>query len=554
MKKESLNFIEREVAEAAERGQQIITRYPPEPNGYMHIGHAKAFWLDYILAKKYGGYTNLRFDDTNPAKEDMEYVDAMQRDMKWLGLEWRQVLFASDYYEQLYSMACDLIKKDLAYVDNQSADEITKNRGSLSTPGANSPYRNRTTKENLELFTKMRDGAFPDGHCVLRAKIDMASGNINMRDPVMYRIDGTEHYRLGKRWVIYPLYDFAHPLSDAMEGISHSICSLEYEDHRPLYDWFIEHAFDKKYLSGTLAPEVIKNYKKPLQLEFSRLNIEQTVMSKRFLKKLVDEGVVDGWDDPRMPTISGMRRRGYPAKAIMDFVASTGVSKTPMSVPLLALEFYVRNHLEPIAPRVSVVCNPIKIVITNYEKGQVEKLNIANHPNNPEMGAHEMYFGREIYIDGGDFMEISPPKYKRLTVGGIVRLRGAYIIKCEKVVYNKDMSISHLECTYYENSKSGEDKSGIKPAGTIHFVEATTATQITVHEYLPLLISGTQLVQENINYNSKIVSGALAEPYIKTVSRKSAFQAVRNGFYVLDKSAGHDKLVLCKTVGLREGN
>ncbi|MCL2570130.1 MAG: glutamine--tRNA ligase [Firmicutes bacterium] len=538
MEKESLNFIERDIIESVARGQAIITRYPPEPNGYMHIGHAKAFGLDYWMAKKYGGYTNLRFDDTNPEKEDMEYVDAMMLDMKWLGLTWKNLLFASDYYEDLYKMAQTLIKKGLAYVDFQTADEISKNRGTLTSPGIDSPFRNTGIQENMELFQKMRDGEFADGHCVLRAKIDMAHGNMNMRDPVMYRIMREKHYRTGDTWCIYPLYDFAHPLSDAFENISHSICSLEYDDHRIIYDWYITNCLEMK--------------NPPRQFEFSRLNIEQTIMSKRYLKKLVDSRVVDGWDDPRMPTISGMRRRGYPAQSIMDFVMSTGVSRTPMTVSLGALEYYVRTHLDKAATRVSVVFNQVKVIITNYDKG-VEKLEIANNPHDESAGKHEIHFGRELYIDGDDFALVPPPKYKRLIAGGTVRLRGAYIIKCDRVVQDKKGGISHLECTYYPESKSGSDTSGIKPDGTIHFVESSQAVEITVNEFFPLLREGTSLEDENINKDSMVVHKALAEGYIKNVKLGQPLQFVRKGFYMMDKNSNKDEMIFNMTVGLKEG-
>lgn len=543
---ENTNWIERDIIESRARGISIITRFPPEPNGYMHIGHAKAVALDFFLAKKYGGYMNLRFDDTNPEKEDMHYVDAMINDLKWLGIEWKNLYFASDYYEALYEMARGLIKRGLAYVDFSTADELGKNRGTLTSPGTESKWRNTGVDENLELFAQMRAGRFDDGHCVLRAKIDMAHGNMNMRDPVMYRILREPHYRTGTKWVIYPLYDFAHPLSDAIEGITHSMCSLEYDDHRIIYDWYIENAFDKKFLLKDADKKT-----RSRQFEFSRLNIEQTIMSKRHLKRMVDEKVVDGWDDPRMPTISGMRRRGYPAAAIMDFVAGTGVSRTPMTVPLSALEYYVRTHLDKTAARVAVVFDPIRVMIKNYDKAANEVLHIANNPHDESAGTHEIHFGKELYIDGQDF-SLAPPKgYKRLMVGGTVRLRGAYIIKCERVVTKGDGGIDYLECTYFENSKSGDDKSGIKPDGTIHFVAAADATEVTVNEYLPLLKQGLALDEANINRDSKIVRKGMAEPFIKQC--KDAVQFVRKGFYILDRTGNGNNLVFNKTVGLKEG-
>jgi len=527
--KEPISFIEQDIIESKARGQKILTRFPPEPNGYMHIGHAKAFGLSYFLAKKHGGKTNLRFDDTNPAKEDMEYVDSISSDIKWLGMDWDKLLFASDYYEQLFGMAVDIIKKGLAYVDNQTAEQIGATRGTFERAGTNSPFRDRSVEENMKLFADMRAGKFPDGHCVLRAKIDMASPNMNLRDPVMYRIMRMTHYRTGDAWCIYPMYDFAHPLSDAIENISHSICSLEFQDHYPLYCWFVQNC------GFTKNP--------PREFEFSRLNIERTVMSKRWLKKFVDEKFVSGWDDPRMPTISGMRRRGYPPKAIMDFVLSTGVSKSEMTVPISALEFYVRQELDPVVTRTSVVFNPIKVVITNWQGG-VEELEIANSPHDESAGKHKIHFGKEIYIDGEDFSANPPPKYKRLTVGGMVRLRGAYIIKCVK------RHADHLECEYIPDSRSGSDTSGVKPSGVIHFVEATTAVPATVNEHFPLLKVGTELSDENINPDTLVTHKVLCENFLKTAKAGDKFQFVRKGFFCVDIS---DNLVFNKTVGLKEG-
>ena len=542
MTKEPISFIEQDIIESKARGQKILTRFPPEPNGYMHIGHAKAFGLDYFLAHRHGGETNMRFDDTNPAKESMEFVDAMLRDIKWLGMDWARVLFASDYYEQLYDMANVLIRKGLAYVDDQSAEQISATRGSFDKPGTESPHRNRPTEESLKLFKEMRDGKHADGALTLRAKIDMASPNMNMRDPVMYRIARVPHYRTGDAWCIYPMYDFAHPLSDAIEHISHSICSFEFEDHRPLYDWFVKHGWtENEEESGAKGHKL-----PPRQFEFSRLNIERTVMSKRWLKRFVDENLVDGWDDPRMPTISGMRRKGYPPKAIMDFVMSTGVGKTPMTVPYSAVEFYIRSELDPVVTRASVVFNPIKVVITNW-KGDVEELEIANNPHDEGAGKHKIHFGKEIYIDGEDFSDNPPPKYKRLTVGGTVRLRGAYIIKCIKK--HKD----YLECEYIENSRSGADTSGVKPAGVIHFVEATNAVKATVHELFPLLKEGIELTDENLNPTTKVTHNVLCESFLKDVKPGDKFQFVRKGFYCCDIESTNDNLIFNKTIGLKEG-
>jgi len=490
--------------------------------------------------------------------------------------------FASDYYEKLYEMAQGLIKKDLAYVDFQTAEQISKTRGNFQTPGIESPFRNTNPADNLKHFADMRAGKYPDGHCTLRAKIDMSHGHMCMRDPVIYCIKHTPHYRTGNTWCIYPLYDYAHPLGDAIEGISHSNCSLEFDNNRALYDWCIEHAWqDCKFAKETAKfvwanhPETASTKSKapltlavPRQFEFSRLNIEQLVMSKRYLKRFVDEGTTDGWDDPRMPTISGMRRRGYPASAILDFVESAGLSRTPMTVPLSALEFYIRSHLDPIATRISVVQNPIKVLIKNYPNAKNEILHIENNPHRPEDGKHEITFGKEIYIDGDDFSVAPPPKWKRFMPGGTIRLKGAYIIKCEKVVTNADGSIAHLECVYYPNSRSGSDTSGIKPNGVINYV--CDGIAIEINEYAPLLHAGLELTEENINKDSKRVFVALAEPYARIACRgepcepvtssPKPLQFMRKGFYTLDtksldkKTNTSNTLVFIKTVGLKEGS
>ena len=550
-------WIEQDIIESKKRGQKIITRFPPEPNGFMHIGHAKAFGIDYFFAKRHGGYTNMRFDDTNPEKEDQKYVDAMLHDTKWLGMDWEQITYASDGYEVLYQLACLMIKKGVAYVDDQTAKEISDTRGTFTSVGKASPFRNRTPDENLKLFEQMRAGEFPDGARVLRAKIDMQSPNMNMRDPVMYRIMRTSHYRTGDKWCIYPLYDYAHPLGDVMENVSHSICSHEYIDHNVLYQWYIRNAvLDKNGKVDPVAESAIKTLfpnwdaKAPLprQFEFGRMSIEQFVMSKRWLKRFVDDGKVDGWDDPRMPTVSGMRRRGYPATAIMDFVESTGVSRTPATVPLSALEYYVRTHLDPVVARASVVFDPIRVVITNYPNAKPEMLEIANNPHDESAGKHTLYFGRELWLDGEDFSENPPPKYKRLTVGGHVRLRGAYIIKCDKVVKDKIGKITHLECSYLPNSKSGNDQSGVKPSGVIHFVEATTAVAATVHEFFPLLKQGIDLAEENLTEVTKVTHNVMAEAWLANAKPGTQFQFVRKGFFIHD-----GKNVYNKTVSLKEG-
>jgi glutaminyl-tRNA synthetase len=523
-----MDFIEEAVSKAAEAGQKIIVRYPPEPNGYMHIGHAKAFGISYGVKCRYNGAANLRFDDTNPSKENMHYVENIKKDISWLGIEYDNVFFASDYYGKLYDFAVHLIKKGLAYVDDSTADEISKMRGELGRPGTDSPYRGRSAEESLTLFGQMRAGEFPDGARVLRAKIDMGNPNMNMRDPVMYRINREEHYRTGNQWVIYPMYDFAHSLSDYIEHISHSLCSLEFEDHRPLYDWFIENC------RGAIPelPEI-----PPHQYEFSRLNIERFVMSKRWLKKFVDEGMVNGWDDPRMPTISGLRRRGYPAAAIREFTQSTGVTKNVMSVPISALEFYVRQHLDPIAVRVAAVENPIKVVITNYPEDKTEKFTVPNNPHDESAGTHETEFSREIYIDGDDYSDNPPPKYKRLTVGGTVQLRGAYKIKCIK--RHKD----YLECEITEE----------KPKGVIQFVDGKTSVQAEIHEFAPLLKEGCDITEENINRDSLHIKKCFIEKWLAdTAGAGVKYQFIRKGYYVLDGDAA-EKLVFNKTVGLKEG-
>ncbi|MCL2850747.1 MAG: glutamine--tRNA ligase [Firmicutes bacterium] len=551
--KESLNWIERDIIESKAKGQTIITRFPPEPNGYMHIGHAKASFWNFTFAQKYGdGHFNLRFDDTNPEKEDMHYVETMIADLKWLGIKWKNLCFASDYYQLMYDLACGLINRGLAYVDFQTADQITATRGNFQISGVQSPYRNTTAEDNLKIFADMKAGKYKDGVCVLRAKIDMAHGNMCMRDPIIYCIKHTPHYRTQNKWCIYPLYDYAHPLEDAIEFVSHSNCSLEFDNNRPLYDWYIDNIWDDLE-SRRKTPK--GSQFKPRQSEFSRLNIEQFVMSKRYLKRFVDEQTVDGWDDPRMPTISGMRRRGYTPEAILAFVESTGLSRTPMTVPMSALEFYIRTHLDPIATRVSVVQNPILVKITNYTNKSNEYLQIANNPHDETFGKHEITFGKEIYIDADDFNLNPPPKYKRLFLGGTIRLKGAYIIKCDNVVTAPDGSISYLECTYFENSKSGFDTSGIKPNGVINYVH--DGVEIQINEYQPLLHSGTDLAEENLNRDSKKTFTALAEKYLIDLHKDllpKSLQFVRKGFYTLDKKLStSDNLIFTRTVGLKEG-
>ena len=432
-------FIDEDLAEGVY--DKVATRFPPEPNGYLHVGHAKSICLNFGTARKYAGTCNLRYDDTNPVKEDMEYVNAIEKDIKWLGFEWNDKLWASDYFDTMYDAAVELINKGLAYVDDLTAEEIKEHRGTLTQPGKESPYRNRTVEENLKLFTEMSEGKYADGDKVLRAKIDMASPNMNMRDPVIYRIVHAPHHNTGDKWCIYPMYDFAHPIEDAIEGITHSICTMEFEDHRPLYDWVLR--------------EVGFWPNPPRQIEFARLNLTNTVMSKRYLKALVDDAVVDGWDDPRMPTIAGLRRRGYTPEAIRDFCDRVGVAKANSMVDMGLLEHCVREDLQSRVESRNVVEDPIKVIITNYPEDQTEMVTVENNKNVPEMGERQIPFSRELYVDGADFMEVPAKKYFRLFPGNEVRFKGAYFIKCEEVVKNDDGSIKELLCTYDPETKSG---------------------------------------------------------------------------------------------------
>jgi len=472
---ENSNFIKTIIAEdlKAGRAKDIVTRFPPEPNGYLHIGHARSIVLNFGVADEFGGRTNLRFDDTNPVKEDVEYVEAIKEDVKWLGYEWDGLFFASDYFEEMYERAVLLIKKGLAFVDDSSADEIRAMRGTLTEPGRESPYRNRTVEENLDLFARMRAGEFGNGEKVLRAKIDMASPNINLRDPVIYRIAHAHHHNTGDQWCIYPMYAYAHPLEDAIEGVTHSLCTLEFEDQRPFYDWVIRECE---------MPHISRQY------EFGRLNLTNAVMSKRKLKLLVDEKVVDGWDDPRMPTISGFRRRGFTPKSIRDFILATGISRSSGAVDARMLDHYIREDLKLTAPRTMAVLDPLKVVITNYPEGEVELLEAENNPENPEMGVRHIPFSREIYIERDDFMENPPPKYHRLFPGNEVRLKHAYFIKCEEVVKDEAGNVVELRCTYDPETKSGSGFTGRKVKGTIHWVEATRAVPAEFRLYEPLIL------------------------------------------------------------------
>ena len=522
---------------AANPGMKIHTRFPPEPNGYLHIGHAKSITLNFTTAMKYGGKCNLRYDDTNPVKEDVEYVDSIEEDVKWLGFQWDKRLWASDYFEQMYEAAVELIKKGKAYVDDLTPEQIKEYRGTLKEPGKESPCRNQSVEENLQLFEDMRAGKFADGERVLRAKIDMASPNINMRDPIIYRIAHITHHNTGDKWCIYPMYDFAHPIEDAIEGITHSICTLEFEDHRPLYDWVL------KEVGWWETP--------PQQIEFARLDITNTVMSKRYLKALVDDGVVEGWDDPRMPTIAGLRRRGYTPEAIRDFCERIGVAKANSQVEISLLEHCVREDLQDKVESRNVVEKPIKVVITNYPEDKTEMITIENHNKIPEMGTRQVPFSRELYIDGDDFMEVPAKKYFRMFPGNEVRFKGAYFIRCNEVVKNEDGSIKELLCTYDPESRGGESPDGRKVKGTIHWVDAKTAEKIRIRNYDYLMIPDEE-GKNQFNPESVEETWGYAEPSIAEVQPGERFQFFRHGYYIADsKLTTDDEKVFNRIVGLK---
>lgn len=540
----SLNFLEEIIEEDLKSGkyQSILTRFPPEPNGYLHIGHSKSICLNFGLGIKYGGKTNLRFDDTNPVTEDTEYVESIKDDIRWLGFEWANEFYASDYFEQLYAFAVTLIKKGLAYVDDSSSEEIAKQKGSPTVPGVRNQFAERSIEENLQLFADMRAGKYKDGEKVLRAKIDMSSPNMHLRDPLLYRIKHAHHHRTGDAWCIYPMYDFAHGQSDSIEKITHSICTLEFIPHRPLYDWCIEklEIFPSK------------------QYEFARLNLNYTVMSKRKLLQLVNENHVTGWDDPRMPTISGLRRRGYTPESIRDFAERVGVAKRENLIEFSLLEFCVREHLNKISLRRMVVFNPIKIVITNYPEGQTEQLASENNPEDINSGVRNLPFSKEILIEADDFMENPPKKFFRLAPGGKVRLKSAYIIQCNEVVKNEDGSIKELHCTYIPESKSGSDTSGLKVQGTLHWVNAADAIEVEVREYDRLFRVENPASEEGdfkdyINPDSLTVVTGYAEPSIKDAIATDRFQFLRKGYYCLDKDTTADNLIFNRTVTLKDG-
>ena len=536
----STNFIHAIIDKDLENqkyGDKVLTRFPPEPNGYLHIGHAKSICLNFTTAMKYGGACNLRYDDTNPVKEDMEYVDSIEADVRWLGFEWKDRLWASDYFDEMYECAVTLIRKGLAFVCDLNADQIREYRGSLTEPGKESPYRNRSVEENMQLFEEMRAGKYADGEKVLRAKIDMASPNINMRDPVIYRIAHASHHNTGDKWCIYPMYDFAHPIEDAIEGITHSICTLEFEDHRPLYDWVLQ--------------AVGKWPTPPQQIEFARLNLTNTVMSKRYLKRLVDDQVVDGWDDPRMPTIAGIRRRGYTAEAVRDFCERIGVAKANSTVDIALLESCVRDDLKTKVQNRNVVENPILVTITNYPEGQTEEMEIENNREVPEMGNRMVPFSRQLYVDGEDFMEVPAKKYFRLFPGNEVRFKGAYFLTCNEVIKDADGNVTELLCTYDPETKSGTEGANRKVKGTIHWVDAATAVKIRIRNYDYLMVEDEN-GELQINPDSLVETEGYAEPLLAEAAPGERFQFFRKGYYMADPELNtEDEKVFNKIVGLK---
>ena len=538
------NFIKTIMEKDLEEGRvkQIVTRFPPEPNAYLHIGHARAIINDFELAKAFGGYTNLRFDDTNPVNEGAEYVQAIINDIRWLGYEPKNIFFGSDYFEEQYNRAILLIKKGLAYVDDLSADEITEYRGTLTEPGRESPCRNRSIEENLRLFQEMRDGKYGNGEKTLRAKIDMAHPNINMRDPVMYRILHVPHHRQGDKWCIYPMYDFAHPLQDAIEGVTHSMCSLEFDNHRILYDWFVEKCE---------MPNV------PHQYEFGRLNITNTIMSKRYLRQLVDQGYVDGYDDPRMPTLVALKRKGFTPGSIRSFILYTGLSRINSVTNAEELDNFLRDEQKLIATRPMAVLKPLKVVIDNYPEGQIEYLDAPNNMENEALGSRKIAFGKYLYIEQDDFIEEKPNrKWKRLSLGDEVRLMHAYFIKCNSVTKDENGNIVELHCTYDPETKSGSGFEGRKPNGTIHYVEASTALKATFNLYEPLVFDETEETKgtsflERINPNSLIKLEGFVEASLLNTKPSDHFQFIRNGYYCTDKESTKEHLIFNRTCPLK---
>ncbi len=545
VKEKSLNFLEEIIEESIANGlSHVQTRFPPEPNGYLHIGHAKSICINFGLAKKYGGKCNLRFDDTNPVKEDTEYVDSIKRDIKWLGFDWAIERYASDYFDQLYDWAIVLIKKGLAYVDDQTQEEIRQNRGTVSEPGKPSPWRDRSVEENLDLFERMRAGEFADGEKVLRAKIDMAHPNMLFRDPIMYRILHTDHHRTGNKWCIYPMYDYAHGQSDSIEQISHSICTLEFDVHRPLYDWFIE------------ALEIYPSH----QYEFARLNLTYTMMSKRNLLKLVQEGAVSGWDDPRMPTICALRRKGYTPASVRAFAEMVGVAKRDNVIDLGKMEYCVREDLNKVAERRMAVLNPLKVVITNWEEGKVEMRKAVNNPENEEAGMRDVPFSKVIYIERDDFMENPPKKYFRLSPGNEVRLRYSYLIKCDEVIKDEEGNVVELRCSYDPMSGEGSSSDGRRVKGVIHWVSAEHAVEAEVRLYNPLFKTedpydtseGQTSWQDNLNPESLVVTKGYLEPALKDAPIGTTYQFERVGYFCPDTDSAAEHLVFNRTVTLKD--
>ena len=530
---------------ASGRHTHIATRFPPEPNGYLHIGHAKSICLNFGVAAERGGTCNLRFDDTNPTKEDVEYVDAIKEDVAWLGFRWDELFYASDYFERLYEFAVTLIRRGLAYVDSLSADDIRQYRGTLTEPGRNSPFRDRSVEENLDLFARMRAGEFPDGAHVLRAKIDMTSPNLNMRDPALYRIRHASHHRTGDAWCIYPMYDYAHPLSDALEGITHSLCTLEFEDHRPLYDWLVDHLFEGE---------------RPQQIEFARLNLNYTVMSKRKLLQLVQQGHVAGWDDPRMPTISGLRRRGYTPESIRDFCARIGIAKKENVIDVAQLEHAVREDLNKHAPRVMVVLRPLKVVITNYPESQVEEVDVINNPEDPGAGTRNVCFSRELYIERDDFREDPQKKFFRLAPGREVRLRCAYFIRCHEVVKDAAGEVVELRCTYDPTTRGGDAPDGRKVKATLHWVSAAHAVPVEVRLYDrlfsvedPEAVKDGQTFLDHLNRESlEVLKPCLGEASLREAPVSARFQFERLGYFSVDPDSTPGAPVFNRTVSLRD--
>ena len=543
----SRNFIQEAIDKDLKEGHydHVQTRFPPEPNGYLHIGHAKAICIDFGMAKEYNGECNLRLDDTNPTKEDVEYVDSIMEDIKWLGFEWKNVYYASDYFDELHRAAIDLIKKGKAFVCDLSADEIREYRGTLTEPGKNSPYRDRSIEENLDLFERMTNGEFPDGSKVLRAKVDMASPNLNMRDPVIYRILRATHHRTGDKWCVYPMYDFAHPISDTYEGVTYSLCSLEFEDHRPIYNWFLQEV----------------GYEHPSrQIEFARMNLNYTLTSKRRCLKLVQDGIVSGWDDPRMSTLCGMRRRGYTPESIRDFCERIGVAKANSVIDFAMLEACIREDLNKRAPRAMAVLDPIKLVVDNYPEDLVEKFEVEVNPEDPSMGTREVEFSKYLYIERDDFLEEAPNKYKRMVPGREIRLKGAYYVTATGCEKDENGNVTVVHCDYAPDSKGGDTEDKRKVKGTIHFVSAAHAVDAEVRLYDRLFTvpnpsdeTGVESFTENINPDSIIVMpNAKIESGLRDAKVGDKFQFMRQGYFCVDKDSTEEKLVFNRTVGLKD--